>query len=145
MKNPLTQSLISTASLLAFASVVAAQNSQPAEQSGSSLSDVLKNARYEFGRGLTFTSADGENSMTVGGQIQPRYNWTEANFGFDANGALVLAPNDFSAGSAFDVGARLRVGGSVWDGQVEYLLQMSPNGGDQGAGNDGNLVDAWVN
>ena len=145
MKNPLTQSLISTASLLAFASVVAAQNAQPTEQSGSSLSDVLRNARYEFGRGLTFTSADGDSSATVGGQIQASYNWTEANFGFDANGAPVLAPNDFSANSAFDVGARLRVGGSVWDGQVEYLLQMSPNGGEQGAGNDGNLVDAWVN
>ena len=128
MKNPLTQSLISTASLLAFASVVAAQNSQPAEQSGSSLSDVLKNARYEFGRGLTFTSADGENSMTVGGQIQAGYSWSEDN---DGN----------TDGSDFGTDARVRLGGSVWDGNVSYFVQMNPAGGGQG---NGDLIDAWV-
>lgn len=128
MKNPLTHSLISTASLLAFASVVAAQNSQPTEQSGSSLSDVLKNARYEFGRGLTFTSADGENSMTVGGQIQAGYGWSEDD---DGN----------SDSSEFGSDARVRLGGAVWDGKVSYFVQMNPAGGGQG---NGDLVDAWV-
>ena len=67
MKNPLTRNLIiPTASLLAFASAVAAQNAQSLQQlegkvstlpqaSGSSLSGFLNSARYEFGRGLTFS------------------------------------------------------------------------------------------
>ena len=128
MKNPLSHSLISTASLLAFASVVAAQNSQPTEQSGSSLSDVLKNARYEFGRGLTFTSADGESTVNVSGQIQAGYGWSEDN---DGN----------TDSSEFGSDARVRLSGSVWDGNVSYLVQMNPAGGGQG---NGDLVDAWV-
>ena len=128
MKNPLSHSLISTASLLAFASVVAAQNSQPTEQSGSSLSDVLKNARYEFGRGLTFTSADGESMVNVSGQIQAGYGWSEDNDGNSEN-------SDFSSN------ARVRLGGSVWDGNVSYFVQMNPAGGGQG---NGDLIDAWV-
>ena len=87
MKNPLTRTLIPTASLLAFASVVAAQNTQSLQQlegkvstlpqaSGSSLSGFLNSARYEFGRGLTFSSPEGENSMTIGGQVQVGYGYT---------------------------------------------------------------------
>ena len=55
----MTRSLISTASLLALASALAAQNPQTLPQtSGSSISGALNSARYEFGRGLTFSSQD---------------------------------------------------------------------------------------
>ena len=92
MKNPLTRTLIPTASLLAFASVVAAQNTQSLQQlegkvstlpqaSGSSLSGFLNSARYEFGRGLTFSSPDGDNSMTIGGQVQVGYGYTDRDGG----------------------------------------------------------------
>ena len=108
MKNPLTRTLIPTASLLAFASVVAAQNAQSLPQlegkistlpqsAGSSLGGFLNSARYEFGRGLTFTSQDGGDSMTVGGQVQVGYGWAE-----DTNGDSVA--------SEFSSGMRLRVG-----------------------------------
>jgi hypothetical protein len=127
LKNPLTRSLISTASILAFASVVAAQNPQTESQSGSSLSGFLNNARYEFGRGLTFSSADGGNSMSVGGQVQAGYSWAD--------------DGDNSVNSSFNSQARLRVHGSVMDGKASYFVQMNPSGGGQ---NNGNLVDAWV-
>ena len=137
MKNPLTRTLIPTASLLAFASVVAAQNTQSLQQlegkvstlpqaSGSSLSGFLNSARYEFGRGLTFSSPDGDNSMTIGGQVQVGYGYTD---------------RDGSTRSDFSSDARLRVGGHMMDGKASYFVQMSPSGGGQG---NGNLVDAWV-
>ncbi|MEC9047119.1 MAG: porin, partial [Planctomycetota bacterium] len=124
MKNPLTRSLIPTASILAFASVVAAQNPQSA---GSSVSGFLNNARYELGRGLTFSSVDGGNSMTVGGQVQAGYSWAD--------------DGDNSANSSFGTDARLRVGGSVMDGKASYFVQMNPS---DGGANNQNLVDAWV-
>ena len=139
MKNPLTRNLIiPTASLLAFASAVAAQNAQSLQQlegkvstlpqSGSSIGGFLNSARYELGRGLTFASQDGGNSMTVGGQVQVGYGWAEN------------AAGD-SAVSQFSTDARLRVGGSVMDGKASYFVQMNPNDGGQNANN---LVDAWV-
>ena len=139
MKNPLTRNLIiPTASLLAFASAVAAQNAQSLQQlegkvstlpqSGSSIGGFLNSARYEFGRGLTFASQDGGSSMTVGGQVQVGYGWGE-----DANGNTDQ--------SEFSSDARLRVGGSVMDGKASYFVQMNPNDGGQGANN---LIDAWV-
>jgi len=139
LKNPLTRNLIiPTASLLAFASAVAAQNAQSLQQlegkvstlpqSGSSIGGFLNSARYELGRGLTFASQDGGNSMTVGGQVQVGYGWAEN------------AAGD-SAVSQFSTDARLRVGGSVMDGKASYFVQMNPNDGGQNANN---LVDAWV-
>ncbi len=139
MKNPLTRNLIiPTASLLAFASAVAAQNAQSLQQlegkvstlpqSGSSIGGFLNSARYELGRGLTFASQDGGSSMTVGGQVQVGYGWAEN------------AAGD-SAVSQFSSDARLRVGGSVMDGKASYFVQMNPNDGGQNANN---LVDAWV-
>ena len=132
----MTRSLISTASLLALASALAAQNPQTLPQtSGSSISGALNSARYEFGRGLTFSSQDGGNSMTVGGQLQVGYSWTEFNF----DGASV--GSDFSFDSSFSADARLRVGGHVMDNKYSYFVQMNPSGGGQGTGN---LIDAWV-
>jgi len=123
---------VPTAALLSFASQTVAQNSETLEQSvsnsGSSFSNVLSNARYDFGRGLTFTSADGEATMNISGQIQAGYSWAE-DFAGD------------SAISEFSSDARLRVGGSVMDGKATYFVQMNPSGGGQG---NNNLVDAWV-
>jgi hypothetical protein len=148
LKNPITRTLISTASLFAFASVVAAQNNQSLQQlegegstlpqaSGSSISAFLSTARYDFGRGLTFSSADGENTMTVGGQIQVGYTWTD----FNLDQATFAVGSNYTFASAFSSDARLRVGGSVMDGKASYFLQMNPTGG--GQDND-NLVDAWI-
>ena len=97
LNNLITRNLISTASLFAFASMVAAQNNQSLQQlagegsnlqhaSGSSFNAFLSSARYDFGRGLTFSSADGENTMNVGGQVQVGYTWTE--FNLDQAGAV---------------------------------------------------------
>lgn len=128
---PLTRYLIPTAALLTFASQSVAQNSEPATQglsnSGSSISNLLRNARYDFGRGLTFTSQDGEASMNIGGQLQAGYNWTE-----DDNGTT---NSNWSVASS-----RLRVGGQVMEG-LTYFMQFDPQGGGQG---NGNLVDGWV-
>ena len=88
---------------------------------------MLRNASYDFGRGLTFTSQDGEASMNIGGQIQAGYNWTE-----DDDGTI---NSDWSVASS-----RLRVGGQVMDG-LTYFMQMDPQGGGQ---QNGDLVDAWV-
>jgi hypothetical protein len=148
LKNLITRNLISTASLFAFASMVAAQSNQSLQQlegegpaltqaSGSSLSAFLNTARYDFGRGLTFSSADGENTMTVGGQIQVGYTWTD----FNLDPVTGTVGSNYTFGSSFSSDARLRVGGSVMDGKASYFLQMNPSGG--GQDND-NLVDAWV-
>ena len=138
MKNPLTRTLIPTASLLAFASAVAAQNAPSLQQlegkistlpqsAGSSIGGFLNSARYELGRGLTFTTQDGGSSMTVGGQVQAGYSWSE-----DDNG---------TTGSDFDANARVRLGGAMMDGKVSYFVQMNPSGGDQG---NRDLIDAWA-
>lgn len=129
--NLLTRYLIPTAALLTFASQTAAQNSETLDQglsnSGSSVSNLLRNSRYDFGRGLTFTSQDGEASMNIGGQIQAGYNWTE--------------DGDNTTNSNWSVNSsRLRVGGTAMDG-VTYFLQFDPQGGGTTT-ND--LVDAWV-
>jgi len=127
--------------------MVAAQSNQSLQQlegegpalaqaSGSSLSAFLNTARYDFGRGLTFSSQDGENTMTVGGQVQAGYTWTD--FNLDQNGVVGA---DYTFASAFSSDARLRVGGSVMDGKASYFVQMNPSGG--GQDND-NLVDAWI-
>jgi hypothetical protein len=140
LKNPLTRTLIPTASLLAFASVVAAQNAQSLPQlegkistlpqsAGSSIGGFLNSARYELGRGLTFTSQDGGSGMTVGGQVQVGYGWGEDAASGNTNE------------SEFDADARIRVGGSMMDGKASYFVQMSPTDGGQGTDN---LVDAWV-
>jgi len=126
--NPLNRSLISTASLLAFASFAAAQNSQPTEQSGSSLSGLLNNARYELGRGLTFRSLDGESSLTFGGQAQIGYSYAE-----DAGG-------NNSETSNWDANARLRMHGN--SGAFTYFVQMDSAANANDAGS--NLIDAWV-
>jgi len=138
LKNPLTRTLIPTASLLAFASAVAAQNAPSLQQlegkistlpqsAGSSIGGFLNSARYELGRGLTFTTQDGGSSMTVGGQVQAGYSWSE-----DDNG---------TTGSDFDANARVRLGGAMMDGKVSYFVQMNPSGGGQG---NGDLIDAWA-
>ena len=120
-----------TAALLSFASQTVAQNSetlgQSVSNSGSSFSNVLSNARYDFGRGLTFTSADGEATVNISGQVQAGYSWADDGDNTDT--------------SAFSSNARLRVGGSVMDGKASYFVQMNPSGGGQG---NNNLVDAWV-
>lgn len=147
LNNLITRNLISTASLFAFASMVAAQNNQSLQQlggegsnlersSGSSFNAFLSSARYDFGRGLTFSSADGENTMNVSGQVQVGYTWTE--FNLDQAGAV---GSNYTFGSSFSSDARLRVGGSVMDGKASYFLQMDPTGGGQ---DSDNLVDAWV-
>ena len=152
--NLVTRSLIPTASLLALASGVAAQNSPSLQQqslqqlegtvstlpqSGSSVGGFLNSARYEVGRGLTFRSQAGGSSMTVGGQVQAGYTWTE--FNYDPVADPLNTVDSFSFGSAFSTDARLRVGGAVMDGKASYFVQMNPNGGGQGTDN---LVDAWV-
>jgi len=141
LNNLFTRYLIPTAALLTIASQTAAQNSETLEQglsnSGTSVSNLLRNARYDFGRGLTFTSKDGDNSMTVGGQVQAGYSWADDGDNTDT--------------SAFSSNARIRVGGSVMDGKASYFVQMNPSGGGQnttvdasGTESDDNLVDAWV-
>ncbi len=130
----MTRSLITTASLLAFASAVAAQDLPQA--TGSSVGGFLNNARYELGKGLTFASQDGGNSMTVGGQLQAGYSWTQ----FNLDGAGNVG-DDYSFDSSFNTAARLRVGGSVMDSKYSYFVQMNAANGDQG---NGNLIDAWV-
>ena len=152
--NLLTRSLVPTASLLALASGAAAQNSHSLQQqslqqlegkvstlpqSGSSVGGFLNSARYELGRGLTFSSQDGGSSMTVGGQVQVGYTWTE--FNYDPAVDPFNTVGSFSFGSAFSTDARLRVGGGVMDGKASYFVQMNPNDGGQGTNN---LVDAWV-
>ncbi|MFT4844002.1 MAG: phosphate-selective porin, partial [Candidatus Azotimanducaceae bacterium] len=134
MNNLFTRYLVPTAALLTFASQTVAQNSETLEQSvsssGSSVSDVLNSARYDFGRGLTFTSRDGEATMNISGQLQAGYNWTET----DAV-ATATTNSNWSMPSS-----RLRVGGQAMDG-LTYFMQLDPQGGGQG---NGNLVDAWV-
>ncbi len=124
--------MIPTAALLTIASQTAAQNSETLDQglsnSGTSVSNLLHNARYDFGRGLTFTSQDGEASMNIGGQLQLGYNWTENDAGDTAN-------SNWSTPSS-----RLRVGGQVADGMT-YFLQFDPQGGGQGSAD---LIDAWA-
>ncbi|MFP6685111.1 MAG: porin [Polyangiaceae bacterium] len=121
--------MIPTAALLTFASQTAAQNSETLDQglsnSGSSVSNLLRNSRYDFGRGLTFTSQDGEASMNIGGQIQAGYSWSADD------------DNTLTSGWAVN-SSRLRVGGQVRDG-LTYFMQFDPQGGEAG-----NLVDAWV-
>ena len=140
--------LISAAATLGLVSALAAQNSPSLQQlegkvstlpqaSGSSLGGFLNSARYEFGRGLTFSSRDGDSSMTIGGQVQVGYTWTE--FNLDQNTGLVVS--DYSFASSFNTDARLRVGGDVMDGKYSYFVQMNAANGDQG---NGNLIDAWV-
>jgi hypothetical protein len=134
LNNLFTRYLVPTAALLTFASQTVAQNSETLEQSvsssGSSVSDVLNSARYDFGRGLTFTSRDGEATMNISGQLQAGYNWTET----DAV-ATATTNSNWSMPSS-----RLRVGGQAMDG-LTYFMQLDPQGGGQG---NGNLVDAWV-
>jgi hypothetical protein len=65
--------------------------------------------------------------MTVGGQVQAGYSWSE-----DDNG---------TTGSDFDANARVRLGGAMMDGKVSYFVQMNPSGGGQG---NGDLIDAWA-
>ncbi|MDA7936690.1 OprO/OprP family phosphate-selective porin [bacterium] len=133
MNNPFTRYLVPTAALLTFASQTVAQNSETLEQSvsnsGSSFSNVLNNARYDFGRGLTFTSRDGEATMNVSGQLQAGYNWTET----DAGAVDGTTNSDWSVPSS-----RLRVSGQAMDG-LTYFMQFDPQGGE-----NGNLVDGWV-
>jgi len=145
LNNLFTRYLIPTAALLTIASQTAAQNSETLEQglsnSGTSVSNLLHNARYDFGRGLTFTSQDGASSATVSGQVQAGYSWTESNIYEDTITGELFADADYSAISEFSSDARIRLGGSVMDGKASFFVQMNPSGG--GQGND-NLVDAWV-
>jgi hypothetical protein len=131
LNNLLTRYLIPTAALLTIASQTAAQNSETLDQglsnSGTSVSNLLHNARYDFGRGLTFTSKDGEASMNIGGQLQAGYSWSE-----DDAGTL---NSDWAVNSS-----RLRVGGQVMDG-LTYFMQLDPQGGGQ---SNGDLIDAWA-
>ena len=131
MNNLFTRYLIPTAALLTIASQTAAQNSETLEQglsnSGASVSNLLRNARYDFGRGLTFTSKDGEASMNIGGQIQAGYSYSENDDG--------TLSSDWTVNSS-----RLRVGGQVMDG-LTYFMQFDPQGGGQGSGD---LIDAWA-
>ena len=131
MNNLLTRYLIPTAALLTIASQTAAQNSETLDQglsnSGASVSNLLHNAHYDFGRGLTFTSQDGEASMNISGQLQAGYSWSENDAG--------TLNSDWAVNSS-----RLRVGGQVMDG-LTYFMQLDPQGGGQ---SNGDLIDAWA-
>ncbi len=138
--------------------MVAAQNNQSLQQftgegsnlqqaSGSSFNAFLSSARYDFGRGLTFSSADGNSKVTVSGQVQAGYTWTD----FNLDQTTGTVGSNYTFGSSFSSDARLRVGGSVMDGKASYFLQMNPSGGGQnttvdgsGTVSDDNLVDAWI-
>ncbi|MCK5943758.1 MAG: hypothetical protein KAI24_17370, partial [Planctomycetes bacterium] len=151
MKNPLTRSLIPTATLLAFASQVAAQNaqasleqriadlearlatqSQQGSSDGDTLSNLFKNGRvdYRLGRGLTFSAQDAEDfSINIGGQVQVGYRYSDD----DPTSATNSGFNTRST--------RLRFGGNVFREEITYFVQLDPQGGGQG---NGNLIDGWA-
>jgi len=139
LKNPVSiriALLTPAACLLAFASQVVAQDA-PQGASGSSsrysLYDAFKggDVSYQLGRGVTFSSANAESSMTIGGQLRAGFS------GVDDDDGTGLGSGDNSNGFSVDR-ARLTVGGSVYNENITYFLQTDfANGGDD-------LVDAWV-
>ena len=146
MNNLVTlRSSVSPAVLLAFASALAAQNSQSLEQrvadiearlqsassvSGSSsrISEALSGAELSYtpGRGLTLSAQDAESfSVNIGGQIQ-------AGWAYSDDDPTMVTNSGFAVRDA-----RVRLGGNVVSDKITYFIQMDP-----AAGVD--LVDAWV-
>ena len=76
------------------------------QSAGSSVSGFLNNARYE-GRGLTFSSVDGGNSMTVGGQVQAGYSWADDGDN-SANSCSARTPDFASAARSWTARRLLR-------------------------------------
>ncbi|MDA7936691.1 OprO/OprP family phosphate-selective porin [bacterium] len=155
MNQSLRRSFVPVAVLLTLASEGAAQNSESLDQSvstsGSSFSSVLSSARYDFGRGLSFTSRDGEATMNISGQLQAGYSWSDVDARYNPAGDPVGAAtlnNLFGAGDPNGTStsdwsidqSRLRIGGQVIDG-LTYFIQFDPQGGDEG---NADLIDAWV-
>ena len=155
MSQSLGRVFVPLAAFLTFANEAIAQSSEllnPASSnSGSSFSSMLGSARYDFGRGLTFTSRDGEATMNISGQLQAGYSWADVSARYnpvsDPVGAAAL-DNLFGAGDPNGTSisdwsidqARLRIAGQVIDG-LTYFIQFDPQGGDEG---NADLIDAWV-
>lgn len=132
--------------LLAFASALAAQESQAAlerriadlerrldaapqgqqaPRSGSLL-DVVTGERWVPGSGLTLQAADPEKfTVNLGGQVQAGYTWSDDDKTKVTNSGFALRST------------RVRLGGNAFSKDVTYFVQMDPSA-------TVDLVDAWA-